>query len=84
MALVDDYRGLRTVAVTIRQVKAARDLLGWTQGELAKQSGVSLPTVQRLEGQGGSLGGYTSTRDSIVGAFERAGIEFLPGGVRLR
>ena len=35
--------------VSIRQIKAARALLGWSQETLAKASGVSIPTVKRLE-----------------------------------
>jgi predicted transcriptional regulator len=71
-------------AVTVRQIKAARSLLDWSQGELARRSGVSMPTVQRLEGRDGNLGGYTSTRNRIVAAFEREGIQFLENGVRVR
>lgn len=75
--------------ISIRQLKAARHLLGWSQEDLAERSGVSIPTIRRLEAKGGELGGYKETRDKIRAALAGAGIEFLIGdnegpGVRLR
>ena len=43
--------------VSIRQLKAARALLGWSQEELATASDVSLPTIKRLEAAEGWLAG---------------------------
>ena len=43
--------------ISIRQVKAARALLGWSQADLARRSGISEPTVARLEAVEGELGG---------------------------
>ncbi len=70
-------------------VKAARALLGWSQEDLAAASGLSVPTIKRLEAVDGPLGGYPSTVDTIKSTLEAAGIEFLAGvdggeGVRLR
>lgn len=74
--------------ISVRQVKAARALLGWSQAELARQSGVSLPTMKRLESKDGELGGRAETATKIVAALESAGIEFIlengGRGVRLR
>jgi predicted transcriptional regulator len=75
--------------VSIRQVKAARALLGWSQDELAKAADVSIPTVKRLEALDGPLGGRDQTADKIVGAIISAGVEFIDEngggpGVRLR
>ena len=75
--------------VTIRQVKAARALLGWSQGDLAQCSGVSEPTIARLECAGGELGGRTGTGEKIRKAIENAGVEFIDEngtgeGVRFR
>jgi transcriptional regulator with XRE-family HTH domain len=75
--------------VTTRQVKAARALLGWSQADLAERSGVSEPTVARLESVDGELGGREGTTDKIRGAIESAGIRFIDengggSGVRLR
>lgn len=63
--------------VSIEQIKAARALLRWTQLDLAEASGVSHPTVKRLETKSGSIGGRTETGLALVAALERAGIEFI-------
>ena len=73
--------------VSIRQIKAARALLEWSQERLAEASGVSIPTIKRLEAQAGDLGGRAETVAKIVTALEAAGVEFTNGdqpGVRLR
>lgn len=71
--------------VSIRQIKAARMLVGWSQAELALQSGISEPTIKRLEASDGLLGGRADTADKIVAALEAAGVEFINGtGVKLR
>jgi DNA-binding XRE family transcriptional regulator len=75
--------------VSIRQVKAARALLGWPQEELAGAAEVSIPTIKRLEAQDGALGGRHETGAKIRLALETAGIEFIEEngggrGVRLR
>jgi len=73
--------------VSINQVKAARSLLDWPQERLAETSGVSLPTIKRLEAQPGELGGRKETAARIVDALQAAGVEFTNGGrpgVRLR
>ena len=75
--------------VTTRQVKAARALLGWSQAELAEKSGVSEPTVARLESADGELGGREHTAEKLRAAIKAAGIEFIDEdggglGVRLR
>lgn len=70
-------------------MKAARALLGWSQEDLARESGVSLPTLKRLEAQDGPVGGRASTADQIALTLETAGVLFIPengegAGVRLR
>jgi predicted transcriptional regulator len=75
--------------VSIGQVKAARSLLDWSQSDLVKASGVSEPTIKRLEAGTGDLGGRADTIERIVTALEAAGVIFIPGngegpGVRLR
>lgn len=69
------------------QLRAARALLGWSQNDLAVASGVSAPTIKRIEPGEGPV----STGDDIIlkiqTAFDFAGVEFLAGddgiGVRL-
>lgn len=75
--------------ITIRQVKAARALLGWSQSDLADNSGVSEPTIARLESADGDLGGREETAKKIKTAIEKGGVEFIEEnggglGVRLR
>jgi transcriptional regulator with XRE-family HTH domain len=75
--------------VSIRQVKAARSLLAWSQEQLAAAAHVSIPTIKRLEAQEGPLGGRNDTGAKICSALEAAGIDFIDEngggpGVRLR
>jgi transcriptional regulator with XRE-family HTH domain len=76
--------------ISIRQIKAARSLLGWSQDDLAEKSGVSKPTIGRLESQDGeAVGGRQETGTALVTALEKAGIEFIAengggAGVRMR
>ena len=75
--------------VSIKQIKAARELLGWSQEAIAEASGVSIPTIKRLEATGGELGGWPETGEKIIAALEKAGVEFIAEngggpGVRIR
>jgi predicted transcriptional regulator len=75
--------------LTSEQIRAARMLLRWEQKDLAKASGVSLPSIKRLETQPGELGAQVRTIEAIQNAFETAGIQFIPengsgAGVRLK
>jgi transcriptional regulator with XRE-family HTH domain len=75
--------------ITASQVKAARALLGLSQGELAEKAGLGIATVKRLE-LATELRGAATTLWKVQTALEEAGIEFLPAGeesgpgVRLR
>ena len=74
--------------LTSEQVRAARMLLRWEQKDLAEASGVSLPSIKRLETQPGDLSAQHRTIQAIVQALEGAGVEFIPengggAGVRL-
>jgi transcriptional regulator with XRE-family HTH domain len=76
-------------AITAAQLRAARAMLGWMQSRLAKASGVSLPTIKRIEPGKGPLPVRASTAEAIMAALERAGVEFIAEngggpGVRLR
>lgn len=75
--------------LSIRQVKAARALLAWSQNDLAQASGVSYPTIARLEKDDGPLKGRATTAAAIRTALEAAGVEFIAengggAGVRLK
>jgi predicted transcriptional regulator len=68
--------------MTVRQIKAARALLGWRQVDLAAMSGVAEISVKNLERE--YTDPRTSTMAKIEAALEKAGVEFMPGGVRLK
>jgi transcriptional regulator with XRE-family HTH domain len=75
--------------LTSEQVRAARALLRIEQKDLASASGVSLPSIKRLEAQPGPLAAQARTVAAIRAALESAGVEFIPengggAGVRLR
>ena len=75
--------------VSIRQLKAARNLIGWSQEQLAAFAGISLPTIKRLESKEGWLAGRPTTVYKIRAALEDGGIEFIDengggAGVRLK
>lgn len=75
--------------VSISQIRAARALLGWNQQNHATHSGISLPTIKRLEGSGDELGGLASTSEKLITALIDAGVIFIDEngegpGVRLR
>jgi transcriptional regulator with XRE-family HTH domain len=59
------------------QIRAARALLGWRQGDLSRASGVGIATVHRIEKTGSSTTGYISTLSRIQTALESAGILFI-------
>jgi transcriptional regulator with XRE-family HTH domain len=69
-----------TSKVSVRQIKAARALLGWSQDALADAAAVSRPTVKRLESRKGDLGGRPDTIERLRRTLERNGIEFMNGG----
>jgi transcriptional regulator with XRE-family HTH domain len=77
--------------VTVSQLRAARAMIGWSQDQLAERSGVSKPTIARLElaPQDSAIGGYASTSEKLVSALEAAGVIFVEEngegpGVRLK
>jgi transcriptional regulator with XRE-family HTH domain len=71
------------------QIRAARALLGWSQGKLARAAGVGLATLQRIEQSEGVVKGNFATVLKIQNAREQAGIHFTDDetgeiGVRLQ
>lgn len=63
--------------ITAAQMRAGRALLGIDQRQLAELSGVSLPTIQRMEASDGTVRGVVDTLTKVVEAFDRAGIELI-------
>lgn len=66
--------------MTGEQIRAGRNLLGWTAAELAKQSGVSYPTIQRLDATQGEVGGRHATIEAVRKCMESQGVQFLDQG----
>lgn len=66
------------------QIRAARMLLGWKAEDLARESGVSYPTVQRLDATRGPVSGRFETVDSVRKALEAQGVQFLEAGDEAR
>jgi transcriptional regulator with XRE-family HTH domain len=63
--------------ITAAQMRAARALLGIDQRQLAELSGVSLPTIQRMEASEGNVRGVVDTLSKVVEAFAAAGVELI-------
>ena len=71
------------------QIRAARAMLNWSIREAVEHSGVSKPTIQRMEQYHGMPPSRSDTLDRLIKTFEAAGIEFVGDasdapGVRLR
>jgi len=68
--------------INVRQIKAARALLEWTQDDLAKKSGLSLPALANIERE--STQPRADTLHLLQETFEAENIEFIdPLGVQL-
>ena len=63
--------------ITASQLRAARALLGIDQRDLAVQSGLSLPTIQRMEASDGVIRGNVNSLMKLVAALDAAGVELI-------
>jgi len=61
-------------------MRAARALLGLDQRELAQKSGLSLPTIQRMESSDGVVRGNVDSLMKLVDALAASGIELIGEG----
>ena len=66
--------------ITGMQMRAARALLGLDQRELAQRSGLSLPTIQRMEASDGVVRGNVDSLMKLVDALVASGIELIGEG----
>jgi transcriptional regulator with XRE-family HTH domain len=66
--------------ITAAQLKAARALLGIDQKALAEASGLSLPTIQRMEASDGTIRGNVDSLMKLVAALDAAGIVLIGDG----
>jgi DNA-binding XRE family transcriptional regulator len=78
------------IRLTPRLCRAARALLDWQQQQLADASGVPKPTITAFEAKRDTAARMTTMNNrAVVGAFEKAGLVFIPengggAGMRLR
>ena len=66
--------------ISAAQVRAARALLGIDQRQLADLSGLSVPTIQRMEASEGVIRGNVDSLMKLVAALDSAGIELIGEG----
>ena len=66
--------------ITAVQLRAASLLLGIDQRRLAKISGLSVPTIQRLEASETILRGNVDSLVKLIDALDTAGIEMIDEG----
>jgi transcriptional regulator with XRE-family HTH domain len=66
--------------ITASQMRAARALLGMDQRELAEITGLSLPTIQRMEASEDVIRGNVDSLMKLIAGFEGAGVELIADG----
>ena len=66
--------------ISAAQLRAARALLGVDQRQLADLSGLSVPTIQRMEASDGVIRGNVDSLTKLTGALDAAGIELIAEG----
>jgi transcriptional regulator with XRE-family HTH domain len=66
--------------ITAAQLRAARVLLGIDQRQLAALSGLSVPTIQRMEASETMVRGNVDSLVKLIAAFDSAGIEMIDEG----
>jgi len=66
--------------ITAAQLRAARALLGVDQRRLAELSGLSVPTIQRMEASETMVRGNVDSLVRLISALEAAGITLIGEG----
>jgi transcriptional regulator with XRE-family HTH domain len=66
--------------ITAAQLRAARALAQIDQRQLAEKSGLSLPTIQRMEASDGVISGNVDSLMKLIGALDGAGIVLIGDG----
>jgi transcriptional regulator with XRE-family HTH domain len=67
--------------ITAAQLRAARVLLGIDQRRLAELSGLSVPTIQRMEASEAMVRGNVDSLVKLIEALGHAGIELIDEGM---
>ena len=63
--------------ITVGQLRAARALIGIDQRELAALSGLSAPTIQRMEASDGVVRSNVDSLMKLIAALDTAGIDLI-------
>lgn len=66
--------------ITAAQLRAARALAGIDQRQLAELSGLSVPTIQRMEASNGVVRGNVDSLMKLVAALDSVGVELIGEG----
>jgi transcriptional regulator with XRE-family HTH domain len=66
--------------ISAAQLRAARALIGIDQRKLAELSGLSVPTIQRMEASEEVIRGNVDSLMKLIGALDTAGIELIGEG----
>lgn len=68
--------------MTPAQCRAARGFLYWTQETLAENANVSVTSIRNFEREASAMMKHNVA--AVQRALEQGGIEFIPGGIRLK
>jgi transcriptional regulator with XRE-family HTH domain len=63
--------------ITAAQLRAARALAGIDQRALADRSGLSVPTIQRMEASDGVIRGNVDSLMKLIAALDASGIVLI-------
>jgi transcriptional regulator with XRE-family HTH domain len=63
--------------ITAAQLRAARALTGIDQRELAERSGLSVPTIQRMEASEGVIRGNVDSLMKLISALDNIGVVLI-------
>jgi transcriptional regulator with XRE-family HTH domain len=66
--------------ISAAQLRAARALLGVDQRKLAELTGLSVPTIQRMEASDGVIRGNVDSLMKLIAGLDSAGIELIGEG----
>jgi transcriptional regulator with XRE-family HTH domain len=75
-----------TLLISPAQIRAARQLANLSQADIARATGLSLPTIKRVESER-EVSVSDEAQTAVRRALEAAGVEFTNGGepgVKLR
>lgn len=70
--------------ITAAQLRAARALLGIDQRRLAAATGLSVPTIQRMEASSGVVRGNVESLMKVISGLHELGVELIAEGAESR